>query len=152
MIGIVIASWLRPASRAEPVAEPRPQLVLAAKAPAEVRLRKRQNGHFYTHGLIDGQVVEFLVDTGASSVVLTIGDARRAGIDVDRRRFRVIGAGASGAVRGQVVRIASLEVEGRTLRDVEVMIAQGLETSLLGQDFLRHLESVSMSGDAMVLR
>jgi aspartyl protease family protein len=153
-IGVFLAMlWLKPIGRAEVApARPEPQLVMAATAPAEVRLKKRQNGHFYTHGLANGQVVEFLVDTGASSVVLTLADARRIGLQVDPRRFRVIGTGASGAVRGTVARLDQVEIAGRTLRGVEVMVAQGLRGSLLGQDFLRHLQSVSMSGDTMVLK
>ena len=144
--------WLRPPGSAVAEAKPQPQMVMSANAPAEVRLRKRRNGHFYTHGLANGQVVEFLVDTGASAVVLTVADARRIGLSVDPRRFRVIGSGASGAVRGQVERLEEIEISGRTIRGLDVMIAQGLEGSLLGQDFLSHLQSVSMSGDMMVLR
>lgn len=151
--GVFLAMlWLRPVGRAEPGAEPQLQMAVSAKAPAEIRLRKRQNGHFYTHGLVDGQIVEFLVDTGASSVVLTVADARRIGIAVDPAHFRVVGQGASGPVRGQVSRIDSMEVHGRTLRNLDVMIAQGLEDSLLGQDFLRHLQSMTMSGGTMVLK
>lgn len=150
-IGIFIAMvWLRPV-------EPRPagpqvQVAIAEDAPAEIRLRKRGNGHFYVHGMVNGQIVEFLVDTGASGIVLTVEDAQRVGLPVDRRSWRVIGSGASGAVRGQVNRLDQVEVEGRTVTNLEAMVANGLRISLLGQDFLKRLGSVTMTGDVMVLR
>ena len=142
---------LKPVSRAEPV-RPAPQLETTVGAPEEIRLKKRGNGHFYAYGLVDGQVVEFLVDTGATNVVLTVDDARRVGLDVDPTRFRVIGSGAAGPVRGQVVRPGEIEISGRVIRGLDVIVAQGLEQSLLGQDFLRHMPSVTMGGDMMVMR
>lgn len=151
-IGVACAFFLpRPGSRAEP-AEPLVQVLRSADAPAEVRLRRRGDGHFYLHGLVNGQVVEFLVDTGATNVVLTTADAERVGLAVDKERFGVIGRGASGAVEGQVDRLDTVEVEGRIVTNLEAMVADGLEQSLLGQDFLGRLGAVEMSGDVMVLR
>lgn len=131
--------------------EPQARLMVAQNAPAEVRRKRRGDGHFYVHGMVNGQIVEFLVDTGASGIALTVDDAKRVGLAVDRRKFRIIGSGASGAVRGQVDRLRSVEVEGRTVTNLDAMVANGLEISLLGQDFLRHF-TVTMSGGMMVLR
>jgi aspartyl protease family protein len=125
---------------------------IAPSAPAEIRLRRRGNGHFFVHGMVDGQIVEFLVDTGASDVVLTVADAARVGIAVDPKRFRIIGSGAGGPVHGQLTRVDTVEVEGRTLHGPEIMIADGLTQSLLGQDFLTRFGAVQMNGDHMVLR
>jgi aspartyl protease family protein len=146
--------WWMSSPRAERPAEPvsAAHFQLAAAAPEELRLKRRGNGHFYTHAMVDGQIVEFLVDTGASNVVLTVADARRVGLPVNPAAWEVIGTGASGAVRGEVLRAASVELEGRILTNVDVMVAQGLTQSLLGQDFLRHMKSVTMSRDLMVLR
>ncbi|HEY0116598.1 MAG TPA: TIGR02281 family clan AA aspartic protease [Allosphingosinicella sp.] len=150
-IGIFIAmAWLRPSY--EVPRGPQVQLMVAHNAPEEVRLKKRGNGHFYVHGMVNGQIVEFMVDTGASGVVLTVADAERVGLPVDRRRWQVIGSGASGPVRGQVDRLDSVEVEGRTVTNLDAMVAVGLRQSLLGQDFLRRFGSVRMSRDQMVLR
>ena len=125
---------------------------VAPNAPEEIRLQRRGDGHFYLHGMVNGQIVEFLVDTGADSVVLTVEDAARAGIHVDKARFEVIGTGASGPVRGQTSLLHSVEVEGRTVTNVRAMIANGLEQSLLGQDFLTRFRSVQMNGSTMILR
>jgi len=59
---------------------------------------------------------------------------------------------AIGAVRGQVNRLDSVEVEGRTVRGLDAMVADGLKVSLLGQDFLKHMGSITMARDVMVLR
>jgi aspartyl protease family protein len=150
-IGILTAMyWLRPAE-SEP-AGPQVRVAVAQNAPKEIRLRKRGNGHFYVHGMVNGQLVEFLVDTGASGIALTVEDAQRVGIPVDRRSWTVIGSGASGAVRGQVNRLDKVDVEGRTVTNLEAMVADGLNISLLGQDFLKRMGSVTMTGDVMVLR
>jgi aspartyl protease family protein len=150
--GVVAAMlWLRPAAEPEP-AGPQVQVAVAQNAPKEIRLKKRGNGHFYVHGMVNGQLVEFLVDTGASGIALTVADARRVGILVDRRSWTVIGTGASGAVRGQINRLDSVEVEGRTVTNLDAMVANGLTISLLGQDFMKRLASVTMTGDTMVLR
>lgn len=138
-------------SRQAAVAPP-VQASTAPGAPEEIRLQRRGNGHFYVHGMVNGQIVEFLVDTGADSVVLTVDDAARIGLDVDKARFRVIGTGASGDVRGQTNMVNSVEVEGRTVRNMRVLVANGLEQSLLGQDFLTRLSSVQMNGGTMTLR
>ena len=135
----------------EPLPPP-PQASVAADAPEEIRLQRRGDGHFYLHGMVNGQIVEFLVDTGADSVVLTVEDAARVGLDVDKSRFRVIGSGAAGPVQGQISRLDSVEVEGRTVTNMRAMVANGLEQSLLGQDFLTRFRSVQMSGATMILR
>jgi aspartyl protease family protein len=153
VIGIVIATWLNPIRprHVEAQSIPQSQLLVAQSAPAEIRLKRRGNGHFFIHGMVNGQLVEFLIDTGASGVALTVEDASRVGLPVDPARWQVIGSGASGDVRGQVERLESVEVEGRTVTNLDAMIPNGLDISLLGQDFLRHL-GVTMSGENMVLR
>ena len=93
-----------------------------------------------------------MVDTGASTVALTIEDARRAGIMVDPSRFAVIGSGASGPVRGHEVTIARIAVDGREVRNLSGVVLEGLEVSLLGQTYLSRLEEVRMTGQEMILR
>lgn len=123
-----------------------------ANAPAEIRLRRRRDGHFYVHSMVNGQLVEFMIDTGATTIALTTRDAERVGLNVDFKNFTVIGTGASGAVEGQIDRLDSVEIEGRRATNLEAMVADGLDVSLLGQSFLGELTSVQMSGESMILR
>lgn len=115
-------------------------------------LRRQPAGHFLTSGRVNGRPVNFVVDTGATTVALTIADARRAGLSVDPARFRAIGVGASGPVRGQFVRLDRVEVAGREVRRVQGAVLEGLTVSLLGQSYLSELEEISLRGDTMVLR
>ena len=102
--------------------------------------------------MIAGEPVLMLVDTGASTVALTTEDAARVGVDFSEEDFQPIGTGASGAVRGVRTTLDSVDVDGKEVPAVEAAVIEGLEVSLLGQSYLSRLDSVSMSGDTMVLR
>lgn len=139
-----------PAARAEAA-------VAAAPAPArpwatETRLARADSGHFHARALVNGQPVEFIVDSGATMVALTVDDARRIGIPVDPSRFRVIGRGASGPVRGQAVTLDRVSIDGKEVRTLRGAVVEGLAVSLLGQSYLARIGAVEMTGDEMVLR
>ena len=53
----------------------------------ETLLEREGNGHFYVHAKVNGELVRFLVDTGASGVALTEKDARRVGIEFSPGEF-----------------------------------------------------------------
>jgi aspartyl protease family protein len=118
----------------------------------ETVIERSGNGHFYVDATVNGALVRFIVDTGATSVGLTEEDARRAGIHVPPSEFEVIGAGASGPVRGKRVTLARVSVGGKDVRSIDGAVVQGLHVSLLGQSYLSRIGSVSMSGSRMVLR
>ena len=123
-----------------------------AGAAGETRLARAPSGHFHTQALVNGEPVDFVVDTGATSVVLTMRDARRIGIDFDPDQFEVIGTGASGPVRGQEVVIERVSVDGKEVQTLRGAVLEGLGVSLLGQAYLSRISSVEMAGDEMVLR
>lgn len=169
-LAIVIAvgagiGFLLPAGQSPAPAAPAPEEAAAAvasrgpaKAPAapswggETRLSRAASGHFHTTALVNGRPVEFIVDTGATTIALTVADARRIGIPVDPSSFRVVGSGASGPVRGQPVTIDRVSVDGKEVRTLRGAVLEGLEISLLGQAYLSRIGSVEMTGDEMVLR
>lgn len=116
-------------------------------------LERQSNGHFYTHAKInDKELVHFVVDTGATVVVLTIDDARRLGIPVNPAEFEVVGEGASGPVRGKDIMLDSVEVDGKRVENVPAAVLEGANLSLLGQAYLSRMGQVQMSGDYMVLK
>jgi aspartyl protease family protein len=120
--------------------------------PVETRVRRSPNGHFFVTALVNGQPVRFLVDTGATTVALTVEDARRAGVAFDPASFEVIGEGASGPVRGQEMHLSSVELDGKERLHVGGVVIEGGTTSLLGQSYLSRLSNVQMRGDEMILR
>lgn len=116
-------------------------------------IERAADGHFYVDADVNGRPVRFLVDTGASAVVLTMADAQRIGLPFAANEFAVIARGASGDVRGQRLRIGSVAIGEHKAFDVEgAVVAEGLDISLLGQSFLTHLGSVVIDRDRMTLR
>jgi aspartyl protease family protein len=120
--------------------------------PRETLLEREANGHFYVHAKVNGELVRFLVDTGASGVSLTEKDARRVGIQFSPSEFEEVAQGAAGPIRGKLVTIKSVEVDGKKVTNVRGAVLQGSDLSLLGQSYLSRIGEVEMRGDYMVLR
>jgi len=164
LIGLGIGLMLpddRPSQTQAEAAAPAtaPKLGRTAKSDApeprwggETRLKPGTSGHFYTTALVNGQPVDFIVDTGATTVALTVADAQRIGIPVDPSSFTVIGTGASGPVRGQAITIDSVSLDGKDVRTLSGAVLEGLGISLLGQSYLSRISEVTMRGGEMVLR
>jgi aspartyl protease family protein len=126
--------------------------VASGDTPRETLLEREANGHFYVHAKVNGELVRFLVDTGASGVSLTERDARRVGIQFSPSEFEEVAQGAAGPIRGKLVTIKSVEVDGKKVANVRGAVLQGSDLSLLGQSYLSRISEVQMRGDYMVLR
>lgn len=113
-------------------------------------LTRDSSGQFHIDVRINNDTVNFLVDTGADMVALTVEDADNLGLSYGE--MQPIMQTASGVGYGAPVMIDELEVNGMVLRNVEAIVAQDLPVNLLGQSVLRELGSVELSGDRMVLR
>ncbi|HYD37792.1 MAG TPA: TIGR02281 family clan AA aspartic protease [Allosphingosinicella sp.] len=120
----------------------------APDEPRETVLERSEGGHFYANVEVNGQLVRFLVDTGATGVALTESDAERIGLDFDRAAYEQVGMGASGPVRGKFVTLDKVSLDGKAAHDVDGAILEGSDISLLGQDYLGRF-SVEMRGDTM---
>lgn len=118
-----------------------------------VTFRAGRDGHFQISAEVNGADARLIFDTGASAVVLTTDDARRAGIDVDRLRFNVPVSTANGTGRAALVRLDRVEVGGIVRTNVRAFVAepQALETSLLGMSFLETLTRYSVSSNSLEL-
>ncbi|HEX6978858.1 MAG TPA: TIGR02281 family clan AA aspartic protease [Alphaproteobacteria bacterium] len=128
-------------------AEPR------AIAPGTVALRASSRRHFRVVAEVNGQRVQFLVDTGASDVALTRSDARRIGIDPDRLTYNLPYRTANGTSFGAAVRIDRIAIGDIVVEDVAGHVAAGeLGQSLLGMSFLGRLSGFEVRGDEMILR
>ena len=135
------------------VAEPPPQPTAASSVSGPwTTLTRADNGHFFARALVNGQSVDFIVDTGATSVALTEADARRIGIALDPSTYTVVGSGASGVVRGQFVTLASVSLDGKRVEQVSGAVLEGSEISLLGQSFLSRMGRIEIAGDRMIIR
>lgn len=119
----------------------------------EFHLRARDDGHFWVRGAINDEPVLFLVDTGASGIVLTSDAAERIGIDVSTLTFDQAARTANGTVRGAGTRVAKLEIGPIIRSDMPVSVTEGeLDTNLLGMSFLRTLSGWRVEGDTLIMR
>ncbi|MFV0454982.1 MAG: TIGR02281 family clan AA aspartic protease [Pseudomonas sp.] len=117
----------------------------------QLSIAKGQGGHYWIAGSINGQSVQFLVDTGATSVAINENQARRLGIDyrVDGRQI-VVGT-ASGTAKAWKVHLHSVKVGAIDVMGVEAVVVEGASPTeaLLGMSFLGR---VSWREDQGVLR
>jgi aspartyl protease family protein len=95
-----------------------------------------------------------VLDTGASSVVLTRDDARAAGLPLEVLNYTVTIDTANGRTRAAPVTIDRLSIGGLEERSIDALVTQPgqLKTSLLGMSFLNRLQSWEVSGDRLFLR
>jgi aspartyl protease family protein len=115
-------------------------------------LERDGTGQFHLVGQVDGQDTEFLVDTGADMVALTVDEAERLGVGVDPAEFQPMTQTASGIGNGAMVKLDRLEIAGKEFFNVDAAVLEGLPVNLLGQSVLRELGQVSLQGDRMVIR
>ena len=121
-------------------------------ADGSVALGRGSDGHFHAVLKINGQPVRFLVDTGASDIVLSHRDATKAGIDVDGLNFFGTAQTANGTIRTARVRLGLVEFGGVIETGVGAVVGSGaLDTSLLGMDYLDRFSRVEITGDRMIL-
>ncbi|MDX8483117.1 TIGR02281 family clan AA aspartic protease [Mesorhizobium sp. VK24D] len=121
---------------------------------ATVTLDKADNGHFEARILVNGSPVRAVVDTGATSTVLTAEDAQAAGFNPAALSFTVDVSTANGMARAATVRTDEVAIGGIVRKDMSVMVAAPgmLEQSLLGMNFIGSLSGFDVRGDRMVLR
>lgn len=124
------------------------------KSGSTVTLRKDpRNGHFWANARVNNGRVYFLVDTGASTVALTLNDAKKSGIKTRDLVYNVPISTAGGRNYAASVKLKSVSIGGITIRDVEAMVVpDGLTTSLLGMSYLGELQKVEATRDTLFLR
>lgn len=157
--GIIAALVLGYAYRAELSQVPQ-RLKLAFNVGSPVQVGERTlavpqgvDGHYVVDGLINGQRVRFMVDTGATETVLSPDDARRLGIPVDSLNYGYETETANGKGYSAAYDATSLEVGAIRLEGFRVMINKApMNGSLLGMSFLNRLEAFEFRDRKMILK
>jgi len=125
----------------------------AEDAPGVVAIGQSRNGDYVVIGKVNGRPVEFVVDTGASDVVLSPADARRLGIDPTALKFDDVHETANGPGRGARFVVDSLSIGPIQLHDLPVSInAAEMSRSLLGMSVLQRLDSFEFKGGRLLMR
>jgi aspartyl protease family protein len=119
-----------------------------------VEVARAAGGDFDVAAQINGARVDMILDTGASSVVLTREDARAAGLPLEVLAYTTSIETANGRTRAAPVTLDRIAVGGLVERSVAALVAQPgqLKTSLLGMSFLNRLQSWEVRGDRLLLR
>lgn len=112
------------------------------KQKAEVTIWADKQGHFETPGTINGQLVKFLVDTGATSVAMNSVIANKLGIDFRYSGEPTLVTTASGMVSAHQIKLKSVKIGEIELKNVGGTVLEGgFPTEvLLGMSFLSHVE------------
>jgi aspartyl protease family protein len=119
-----------------------------------VEIARGNGGNFSVVTEVNGARLPMVLDTGASSVVLTQEAAKAAGLPLEVLTYTVNIDTANGRTRAAPVTLDRLTVGAIVERAVPALIAQPgqLRTNLLGMSFLNRLESWQVRGDRLILR
>ncbi len=120
---------------------------------ATLALPRAADGHFYADALVNGMRISFLIDTGASDIVLRREDAEKLGFDTANLSYFGTANTANGPVRTAYVRLDSLELGEFRDVDVTAAVTEGdMDISLLGMAYLNRFAGFEVTGDRLLLR
>lgn len=118
-----------------------------------IELPRAPDGHYYVTLSVNGAPTRFVVDTGATSVVLTRRAAEDAGIDLGRLHFLSEAMTANGKVQTAPVTLDTVEVGPFADRGVTAYVNAGdMQNSLLGMTYLDRFSSLQIAGGKLVLQ
>jgi aspartyl protease family protein len=141
-----VATQIAPVAAAQTVSAP-------AAGGSDASLVKSADGHFWAEAQVNGQRVRFLVDTGATTVALTLQDAERLGLRPQDLTYGYKVATANGEARAAAIKLASVQVAGARVDDVQALVIEnGLPASLLGMSYLGRLSRFEATRTALILR
>lgn len=113
---------------------------------------RANDGHFHVEALVDGIRINFLVDTGASGIMLSPADARRLGFDPAQLDYSIATSTANGNGRAARVSLSSIAIGPIQRAAMTALVNQAdMDGSLLGMTFLDSLGSFTVEGDKLVL-
>lgn len=138
-------------------ATPSPVAIAVQDTPATTSgnvtaIPKSGDGHFWATALVNEKAVRFLVDTGATEVVLTPADAKRLGYDASNLTFDQKVITANGQTVAALVTLTTVGVGRSEISNVDALVVKdGLSTSLLGMSYLGRLSRIEATPSSLVL-
>ena len=117
----------------------------------EVRIPMAVDGHFWVEGLVNGQPVHFLVDSGATITTVDQSTAADVGLAYSHRRDQMVET-ANGMIHEFAGRADRLAVGSIERRDLAVHVAKGKNLNVLGMNYLSTLSSWGVEGRWLVLK
>lgn len=126
----------------------------AAPQTRAVQIARAQNGEFALKAKINGVNAAMVIDTGATSVVLTYETARAAGLPLELLEYDVDVETAGGHTKAARLTLDRLAIGKLVERSVPALVVPHgqMKTNLLGMSFLDRLESWEVHADRLMLR
>ena len=110
------------------------------------------DGHYYLSAQINNANVRFVVDTGATDLVLTMDDAKRVGLDPDTLVFQGRANTANGQVSTAFVMLKEVQLGTTVDRDVRAVVNGGeMKQSLLGMGYLQRWGRIEIANGELIL-
>jgi aspartyl protease family protein len=125
------------------------QTILSESA---IAVPRGNDGHYHLTLDVNGTAVDFVIDTGASQVVLSQRDAARIGIDANSLDYSGAASTANGVVRTAPVVLDQVRLGDITDRNVPAVVNGGdMDNSLLGMTYLGLYNRIEISNGELVL-
>ncbi|MEE4187751.1 MAG: TIGR02281 family clan AA aspartic protease [Roseobacter sp.] len=110
------------------------------------------NGHYYLNVEVNGAPVSFVLDTGATSLVLTKADAIRSGLEPENLNYYQRAMTANGEVRTAPVRLDTMALGPFTDTNVPAVVNEGeMSSSLMGMTYLERWGKIQIAGNTLTL-
>ncbi|MEJ2434801.1 MAG: TIGR02281 family clan AA aspartic protease, partial [Pseudolabrys sp.] len=131
----------RPLRAAAVQADAAPSSVSDSGYGRDLTLKSGPDGHFHTRARVDGQAMDFIIDTGATLVIIRESDAARVGFYPFPSDFTATVSTANGKVKAAPTKLDSIELGDITVFDVPALVLPDdrLWQNLLGMAFLSRL-------------
>lgn len=117
-----------------------------------IEVPRGPDGHYYLTLDVNGRPVDFVVDTGASQIVLTQSDAQAVGLESEGLNYIGRAFTANGEVRTAPVRLKSITIGAIEDNNVPAYVNEGdMFQSLLGMAYLQRWDKIEISGGKLIL-
>jgi aspartyl protease family protein len=117
----------------------------------QVIVYANQYGHYYVNTIVQGVKIDFLIDTGATTVSLTRSDAEKLGINLNQLNYSQKVSTANGMALSAPIKLDYIQINDIIVNDVSASVGSddGLEKSLLGMSFLNKLKLFQVTEDSL---
>lgn len=108
--------------------------------------------HFHIQAELNNHVVDCIIDTGATTIVIDVKDASASGIDTERLAYNIPAETAGGLVYSARTNVAKLKIGDIELKDTSILVNKTeMGSCLLGMTFLNTFKKISIEGDKMII-
>lgn len=115
-----------------------------------ISFKKSMDGHFYISLRAGNEAMRFLLDTGATRVIIPESDARKIGVDMASLEYKYPVRTANGIIQTAFITIPRMTLGSLTIKNVAASVAKGEGMPpILGMSFLDRIPSWTMKGDQL---